>query len=93
MMLVRLRRSRTVSRYGARALWGLTSRTAEWLMRKPKVPRKDREAATLGRFVQQYERKAQKGVEPNDRRYDRKVEKAVKRMKPEKLDALLRDDD
>jgi hypothetical protein len=49
-------------------------------------------AAAVGRFVRQYERKAQKGVEPNDRRYDRKVEKAVKRMTPQQLDELLRDD-
>jgi ribosomal protein S18 len=61
-------------------------------MRKPKVPRKEREAAAVRRFVKQYGRKAQKGIEPNDRRYDRKIEKAVKRMKPEALDALLRDD-
>jgi hypothetical protein len=37
--------------------------------------------------------KAQKGVEPNDREYDRGVEKAVKRMDPEELDRLLRDDE
>jgi hypothetical protein len=61
-------------------------------MRKPKVPRKEREAAAVRRFVKQYGRKAQKGIEPNDRRYDRKIEKVVKRMKPEALDALLRDD-
>ncbi len=41
----------------------------------------------------QYGRKAQKATEPNDRRYDRKVEKAIKRMKPEDLDRLLRDED
>jgi hypothetical protein len=42
-------------------------------------------------FAQQYGRKAQKGVEPNDRRFDEKVEKSVKRMNPEALDELLRD--
>jgi hypothetical protein len=50
-------------------------------------------AAELRTFVVKYGRKAQKGVEPNDRRYDEDVEKAVKRMKPEKLDKLLRDDE
>jgi hypothetical protein len=41
--------------------------------------------------VQEYGRKAQKGVEPNDRRYERKTEKIVKRMKPDELDQFLRD--
>jgi hypothetical protein len=48
-------------------------------------------AASLQRFVQEYGRKAQKGVEPNDRRYERETEKMVKRMKPDELDRLLRD--
>jgi hypothetical protein len=48
-------------------------------------------AETVRRFVTQYARKAQKGVEPNDRRYARDVEKGVKRMNPEALDSLLRD--
>ena len=50
-------------------------------------------AATLGLFVRQYGRKAQRGIEPNDRRYDRDVERAVRQLKPEELDALLRDDE
>jgi hypothetical protein len=44
-------------------------------------------------FMQQYGRKAQRGVEPNDRGYSRRLEKTVKRMKPVELDRLLRDDD
>jgi hypothetical protein len=50
-------------------------------------------AATVSVFVQCYGRKAQRGVEPNDRRYSRDVEKALKQMKPEALDSLLRDDE
>jgi hypothetical protein len=50
-------------------------------------------AGRVGRFVQQYGRKAHNGHDPNDRSYDRKVERAVKRMKPSKLDELLRDDE
>jgi hypothetical protein len=50
-------------------------------------------AARVGCFVQQYGRKAHKGHDPNDRGYDRKVERAVKRMKPGKLDELLWDDE
>jgi hypothetical protein len=48
-------------------------------------------AASLQTFVQEYGRQAQKGVEPNDRDYDRDLEKAIKQMKPEELDKLLRD--
>ena len=51
------------------------------------------EAETMRRFVQQYGRKAQKRVEPNDRHYDRAVERRAKRMPPLVLDALLNDDD
>ena len=50
-------------------------------------------SAELSEFIQQYGRKAQKGMEPNDRGYSRKLEKAVKRMKPVELDRLLRDDE
>jgi hypothetical protein len=50
-------------------------------------------SAELQVFVQQYGRKAQKGVEPNDRKYDRKIEQALKQMKPDQLDRLLRDDE
>ena len=49
-------------------------------------------AADLAKFTQQYARKAQKGIEPNDRRYDRRIENAVKCMPPDHLDRLLRED-
>jgi hypothetical protein len=49
-------------------------------------------AATVNVFVQQYGRKAQRGMEPNDRRYSRDVEKALKQLKPDELDSLMRDD-
>jgi hypothetical protein len=49
-------------------------------------------AATVGLFVQLYGRKAQRGMEPNDRRYSRDVEKALKQLKPDELDSLMRDD-
>ncbi len=39
-------------------------------------------AAKLGRFVQQYGRKATKGWDPNDRGYDRKLEEKMKRLPP-----------
>jgi len=50
-------------------------------------------AAGLQRVIQQYGRKAQKGVEPNDRRFRRETQGAVKRMKPEDLDEILREDE
>ena len=40
-------------------------------------------------YERQAGRRAQKGVEPNDRRHDREVEQAVSRMNPFDLAALL----
>jgi hypothetical protein len=55
------------------------------------MARKKREReSTLGAFLRQYGRKRQKGREPNDRGYDRKLEAKVQRMRPEDLDELLR---
>jgi hypothetical protein len=48
-------------------------------------------AGALNRFVQQYARKAQRH-EPNDRRYDRKLEEKMKRLSPSELSSLLTDD-
>ncbi len=49
--------------------------------------------ANIGTFLQQYQRKAQRGVEPNDRQYDRDLEGKLKRMKPEDLSRLMSEDD
>lgn len=46
-------------------------------------------AAQIGEFLRQYRRKAQRGIEPNDRQYSRKFEQKLKRMRPEELDELL----
>lgn len=53
---------------------------------------KSRLAGELGRFVKQYARKAQ-ASEPNDRQYDRKLEKKMKRLPPSALSDLLADDE
>ena len=45
----------------------------------------------LNDFVRKAGRKAQKGREPNDRRYDNSLQRSIRRMKPEELDQLLRD--
>jgi hypothetical protein len=50
-------------------------------------------AADIQLFARLYARPAQKGVEPNDRRYPRDIERQVKRMRPDELDSLLRDED
>ena len=44
-------------------------------------------------FVRQYARKAQRGTEPNDRRYSRKVEKVMRQLRPEDLSEILVEDD
>ena len=43
----------------------------------------------MGPFLQQYRRKSQKGAEPNDRGYDRKLERILQSLRPEDLDELL----
>ncbi len=50
-------------------------------------------AAKVNRFMQDYGRQSQKRVEPNDRKYDRDIESEGKRLKPEDLDSLMRDDE
>jgi hypothetical protein len=50
-------------------------------------------AGDLGVFVRRYGRKAQKGKEPNDRRYSEETEQKLQHIKPEIMDALLRDDE
>jgi len=42
--------------------------------------------------LKEYGRKAQRGVEPNDRQYDRKVEKLIKRMDSKELSELLNEE-
>ena len=53
---------------------------------------KTRLAGELGLFIQQYARKA-KGSEPNDRAYDRKLEKKMKRLSASELSDLLSEDE
>lgn len=68
------------------------------IIKKPKrklnaSEKRELQGTDLRQFMREYGRKAQKGQEPNDRGYSRDAEKRVKRMKPEELDKLLRDDD
>lgn len=51
--------------------------------------RTNRLAAQLASFVKQYGRKAQRGSDPNDRRYSREAEEAMRRLPAEELSAVL----
>jgi len=48
---------------------------------------------SMGKFIQQYKRKSSKSFDPNDRSYDRKLEKIVKRMPPEELSRIMNGDE
>lgn len=48
--------------------------------------------AEVGLFLHGYGRSSRKTVDPNDRSYDREVEQLVRRMRPEDLDRLMRDE-
>ncbi len=50
-------------------------------------------AADVAIFVRRYGRKAQKGQDPNDRQYDRRLERTLKTLPPDQLDQLIRDDE
>ncbi|MEH3054249.1 MAG: hypothetical protein PGN13_09625 [Patulibacter minatonensis] len=51
--------------------------------------RQKRLAAVIGQFMPKYGRQSQAGREPNDRRYDHRVERRMKRMDPVELDELI----
>jgi hypothetical protein len=54
--------------------------------------RRRRLVGELGTFMRQYGRKAHPGHDPNDRGYDRGIERLVKNMDPTELDELLHGD-
>jgi hypothetical protein len=45
--------------------------------------------AQIGSFIKEYGSKAHPGSDPNDRSYDRDIERMIKRMSPEEFDELL----
>ncbi|RKE10735.1 hypothetical protein [Catellatospora citrea] len=56
--------------------------------------REDRIRRELGGFLHAYRRrKGCNGLDPNDRHYSRALEEEIKKMRPEDLDRLMRDDD
>lgn len=52
-----------------------------------------RKAAEAARYVRQIGRQAQKGIEPNDRRYDREFDQKARRMDPVHFNALINGDE
>lgn len=70
-------------------------KTLDTLLAAPKrkklnaAERRDMKAAAVQLFAKKYARKAEPGRDPNDRKYDRKVEQQVKHMNPEELHRLL----
>jgi hypothetical protein len=59
--------------------------------RKPN--REERLRERVANHVRHAGRKAQKGVEPNDRKYDPDFQNSLRRMSPEELDALMHRDE
>jgi len=53
--------------------------------------RRARKAAAWQLFVKQIGRKAQRGVEPNDRKHSVGMDRSLRRMRPEDFDRLARD--
>lgn len=50
--------------------------------------------AAIGLFIRRYRRTARRGgLDPNDRSFDLDVQRQLKRMAPEQLDRLMRDDE
>ena len=49
--------------------------------------------SSIGIFMKRYKRKSRKCFDPNDRSYDRKLEKRVKNMNPEELSELMDGDE
>ncbi len=55
--------------------------------------KKELKAEAIRLFVTKVGRKAQKGVEPNDRKHSTDVERAASQLKPAEFDSLLRGED
>jgi len=56
--------------------------------------REDRLRSRLGAFLREYGRTSRRpGLDPNDRHYDRILEREIKRLDPRDLDRLMHDSD
>lgn len=58
----------------------------------PGHSKKDRIAREFGTFLRQYERKAQRGREPNDRTFDHSIVRAIRHLSPLALSRIMSGD-
>ena len=58
-----------------------------------KAQKRALKTAEIAVFLKQFGRKAQKRVEPNDRRYSHELESKLKAMPADLLDRLMREDE
>lgn len=56
----------------------------------PNPKKRERLANDVAIYLKKVGRKAQKGQEPNDRVYDRELERKLQQLRPEDFDALIR---
>ena len=54
--------------------------------------KKEKIRREIGSFLRQYERKAHAGWDPNDRQYDRRMERQIKNMDPSELSEIISGD-
>ncbi|MBO0139890.1 hypothetical protein JZX87_01765 [Agrobacterium sp. Ap1] len=57
-----------------------------------KRDKRSRQTAEIELYLRQVARPAQKGQEPDDRRYDRDAERQLRKLLPEALNALLKEE-
>lgn len=60
---------------------------------KPSKKGRQRLASDVAVYLREVGRKTQKGRDPNDRGHDRELERKLRRMRPEDVDALMRSGD
>ena len=58
--------------------------------RQNALEKQERKAVALQLFLKQVGRKAQRGVEPNDRHYNQKVARSFRRLRAHDVDRLVR---
>lgn len=61
--------------------------------RQNNAEKRQRLAADVQLFAKKYARKAQKGVEPNDRKFSKRTLARIKQIEPGDLDHLMRYED
>ena len=76
--------------YSSKSSFQRTAFGSRWTQTLGKMKKRvEQLEGELFAFIKKYSRKAQRRTEPNDRRYDRKIEKWLKTAKPDELSKLL----